>query len=270
MRAVVTESIKPMSYFPPHSGGKYDRKPGGGLRRFGCAALLAVAIVLSLFAAAPSADAAPTTTRFSYASGEIVPIPASIPHEEGDMVDRRIVANLRWIAQRFPIYVNDGYSGRLPGGGEHTGCHGCHVKNSDHHNGLAVDIVALNGRGGCDAAWNGITRLALWAEPAQNRPRAPFRWVGYDGDAGHGCGHHLHLSWEHAEVREFELAQWVEVFPVGFQGVAQKPVPSGRPSTGVKPPEGPPGGSEPGPTPLRGPRGGVSAAQQGGLSPRGD
>ena len=30
------------------------------------------------------------------------------------------------------------------------------------------------------------------------RPALPFRWVGYDGDAGHGCGHHLHLSWNHA------------------------------------------------------------------------
>ena len=29
-------------------------------------------------------------------------------------------------------------------------------------------------------------------------PRPPFRWVGYDGDAGHGCGNHLHLSWNHA------------------------------------------------------------------------
>jgi len=228
--------------------------------------------MLLCWAAGP-AGAAPTT-RFSYAPGEIVPIPASIPHEEGDMVDRRIIGNLRWIAQRFPIYVTDGYSGPLPGDGEQTGCRGCHATNSDHHNGLAVDIVALNGRGGCDAAWNGITRLALWAEPVQNKPRAPFRWVGYDGDAGHGCGHHLHLSWEHAEVREFELAEWVEVFPVGRQGVAQKlqpqPRPSGHPSTGVKPPEGPPGGSEPGATPLRGPRGGVSAAQQGGISPRGD
>ena len=61
------------------------------------------------------------------------------------MVDRRIVPDLRWIAQRFPIYVTDGYSGPLPNG-EHVGCHGCHVKGSDHYNGLAVDIVPLERR----------------------------------------------------------------------------------------------------------------------------
>lgn len=184
------------------------------------------------------------------------------------MVDRRIVPDLRWIAARFPIYVTDGYSGPLPDGA-HAGCHGCHVKHSDHYNGLAVDIVALRGTGGCDRAWHGITRLAHWAEPVQNRPRAPFRWVGYDGDAGHGCGHHLHLSWEHAIAPMFQLAEWVEVFPVRNQGVAQQPQPSGDPS-GLKPPKGPQGGSEPGPTYEQGPRGGVSVVQAGGVSPRGD
>jgi hypothetical protein len=231
---------------------------------------LPAAIVAALLAGwgAAAASAAPSTTRYVYAPGQIVPIPASIPHEEGDMVDRRIVPDLRWIAKRFPIVVTDGYSGPLPNG-EHVGCHGCHVKHSDHYNGLAVDIVPLNGSGRCDSAWRGIARLAHWAEPVQNRPRAPFRWVGYDGDAGHGCGNHLHLSWEHAIAPMFELAEWVEVFPVTNQGVAQRPKPSGGPS-GVKPPKGPQGGSEPEPTYERGPRGGVSVVQSGGVSPRGD
>jgi hypothetical protein len=230
--------------------------------------VLAIALLACLAAATP-ANAGPPSTRLAYAPGEIVPIPAAIPHEEGDMVDRRILPNLRWIAKRFPIYITDGYSGQLPNG-EHAGCHGCHVKHSDHYNGLAVDIVALSG-GGCDQGWRGITRLARWAEPRQNRPRPPFRWVGYDGDAGHGCGHHLHLSWEHAEAPQSQLAEWVEVFPVHLQGVAQQPQPSGDPS-GLKPPKGPPGGSEtePEPTPYEGPRGGVSAVQSGGIAPLGD
>ena len=201
------------------------------------------------------ASAGPTTTRFSYAVSEIVPIPASIPHEEGDMVDRRIVPNLRWIADRYPIYVTDGYSGKLPNG-EHAGCRGCHVKHSDHYNGLAVDISPLQGGRGCDSAWRGITRLAKWAEPAQNRPAAPFRWVGYDGDSGHGCGHHLHLSWEHAIAPMFQLAEWVEVFPVRFQEVAPHPRPNG-----------PKGGSPPNPAPPPGPRGGVSVTHGGGVAP---
>jgi len=169
------------------------------------------------------------------------------------MVDRRIVANLRWIAQRFPIYVTDGYSGPLPNG-EYAGCHGCHVKHSDHYNGLAIDIVPLRWSDKCDENWRGITRLALWAEPLQNKPVPPFRWVGYDGDAGHGCGHHLHLSWEHAAAPQFQLAEWVEVFPVGKQP-ARKPRPK-RPKT---PPAPPPG-----------PSGGISTVHSGGLSPNGD
>jgi len=183
------------------------------------------------------------------------------------MADRRIVPDLRWIAARFPIYVTDGYSGPLPNG-EHVGCNNCHVRNSDHYNGLAVDVVPLHWSGRCDVHWQGITRLAKWAEPVQNRPRPPFRWVGYDGDAGHGCGHHLHLSWEHSTAPMFQLAEWVEVFPVRNQGAAQPP-PS-TPPAGVKPPKGPQGGSEPGPAYERGPRGGVSIVQSGGVSSRGD
>jgi hypothetical protein len=192
----------------------------------------------------------PPAPRVVYAPGKIVPIPASVPHEEGDMVDRRIVPDLRWIAQRYPIYVTDGYSGPLPNG-EHAGCNGCHVKGSDHYNGLAVDVVPLNGDGKCDSTWAGITRLALWAEPTQNKPRPPFRWVGYEGDAGHGCGNHLHLSWNHAPAPQFQLAEWVEVFPTEFTGVS-----SGRKKKPVTPDRSAPSG-------------GVSQATTGGLSPRG-
>jgi len=219
--------------------------------------LLAALLAVLGTAGGSTASAGPPTTRIAYAPGEIVPIPASIPHEEGDMIDRRILPNLRWIASRFPIYVSDGYSGPLPGGGGRAGCRGCHVKNSDHHNGLAVDIVPVSWSGRCDRNWRGITRLARWAEPRQNRPAPPFRWVGYDGDAGHGCGHHLHLSWEHAEVREFQLAEWVEVFPVRLQAVDEHPRRKRpKPNAKHRRPAGPPGG--------------VSTVHGGGVSPRGD
>lgn len=171
------------------------------------------------------------------------------------MVDRRIVPDLRWIAQRYPIYVSDGYSGPLPNG-ERAGCRGCHVKHSDHYNGLAVDIVPLHWSEECDGNWRGITSLARWAEPVQNRPAPPFRWVGYEGDSGHGCGNHLHLSWEHAAAPQFQLAEWVEVFPVGPQ-TEQPPPP--REKRAKSPPAPPPG-----------PAGGVSTVHSGGLSPRGE
>jgi hypothetical protein len=216
--------------------------------------LLAFAAVLAIcLLAANSASAGPTTTRLAYTTGEIVPLPASIPHEEGDMVDKRIVSNLHWIAARYPIYVTDGYSGPLPRG-EHVGCNQCHVRNSDHYNGLAVDIVPLNPSSKCDANWAGITRLAEWAEPEQNQPAPPFRWVGYDGDAGHGCGHHLHLSWQHSPVPQFQLAEWVEVFPVGPASGRKPRQP--RPKAPQKLPSGPPGG--------------VGTIHSGGVSARGD
>jgi hypothetical protein len=218
--------------------------------------LLALAALLALgLLIANSASAGPTATRLVYAPGEIVPIPASIPHEEGDMVDKRILGDLRWIAARYPIYVTDGYSGPLPGG-EHVGCNQCHVRGSDHYNGLAVDVVPLNGTPGkCDASWAPITRLAEWAEPLQNQPVPPFRWVGYNGDAGHGCGNHLHLSWQHSPVAMYQLAEWVEVFPTGPASgrKPRKPRPSSPPQ---KLPTGPPGG--------------IGTIHSGGVSPRGD
>ncbi|MGC1164786.1 MAG: hypothetical protein WA862_01625 [Solirubrobacterales bacterium] len=207
------------------------------VERIGLAVALAGAALLCL---ATSASAGPAATRLVHAPGQIVPIPASIPHEVGDMVDKRILPDLRWIAKRYPIFVTDGYSGPLLNG-EHAGCDGCHTRGSDHYNGLAVDLVPLGAGSKCDAAWAGITRLALWAEPVQDEPALPFRWIGYDGDAGHGCGHHLHLSWNHAPAPQFQLAEWVEVFPVGpLDPVVETP--RGKRSPAPKPPPGPSGG----------------------------
>jgi hypothetical protein len=209
-----------------------------GVERLALVLALACAALLYL---AASASAGPTATRLVYAPGKIVPIPASIPHEVGDMVDKRILPDLRWIAQRYPIYVTDGYSGPLPDG-EHAGCDECHTRGSDHYNGLAVDLVPLGAGTKCDNAWAPITQLALWAEPVQNEPVPPFRWVGYDGDAGHGCGNHLHLSWNHAVVPQFQLAEWVEVFPVGPLDPGSEPQRGKRPPVAPKAPPGPSGG----------------------------
>jgi len=241
------------SHFPSSHGQNSERadlarRVGHGL--FALAAVMALCLL-----AVASASAGPVSTRLVHAPGEIVPIPASIPHEEGDMVDKRILGDLRWIAARYPIYVTDGYSGPLPNG-EHVGCNQCHVKGSDHYNGLAVDVVPLNGTPGkCDITWAPITRLAEWAEPVQEQPVPPFRWVGYDGDAGHGCGNHLHISWQHSPAPMFQLADWVEVFPTGPAAGRQprKPRPSAPPQ---KLPTGPPGG--------------FGTIHSGGVSARGD
>jgi hypothetical protein len=206
------------------------------------AALLALAL-LSLAAAIPASAASlssPGPTRVVHTAGRIVPIPASIPHEPGDRVDSRIIPDLRWIAARFPIYITDGYSGPLPGSGRHVGCNGCHAAGSDHHYGLAVDIVPQHFSTTCDRYWRPITRLAHWAEPRQNHPNPPFDWVGYDGDAGHGCGNHLHLGWTHAPGPEYRVSSWVEVFAAGGSQTTQPP-----PKQAPKAPTGPQGGVSP-------------------------
>jgi len=226
-------------------------------RRLLIASIAALGLLAGLAAGAPAAGA---ETRISYAKGKLVPIPDSIPHEAGDMVDSRIVPDLLWISQRYPVYVTDGYSGPLPGKGW-AGCRGCHTRNSDHHVGLAVDIVPLVPSSRCDAKWAAVSRLARWAEPRPNRPRAPFRWVGYDGDSGHGCGHHLHLSWNHAPAREYSSAAWVELLsPEGAEEPA--PAPKQRKPKRVKKtvkvkPKAP-----------AGPTGGVSLAATGGVGAR--
>ncbi len=104
----------------------------------------------------------------------------AIPGQPGELIDGRILPDLLWIIQTFHAHVTDGYA---PTG---------HAADGEHPLGLAVDLVP--GPGG---SWDYIDRLAQLAEPAQNQPRPPWRWVGYNGDAGHGRGNHLHLSWQH-------------------------------------------------------------------------
>jgi hypothetical protein len=153
-------------------------------------------------------------TEVDHSRGKLIPLPGRVTGYPGAYVDSRIRADLIWISAHFPrVYVVEGYSGPLPGGGW-VGCHGCHVADSDHKVGLAVDIVPLDWDGhGCDSAWNQITRLAKLAEPDQDQTRGPFRWVGYDADEGHGCGNHLHLSWTHAPgTKPHRTSKWVETF----------------------------------------------------------
>jgi len=103
-----------------------------------------------------------------------------IPGQNGERIDRRIVANVVYLIRRYKVRVAAGYA--LRG----------HSRRGEHPLGLATDLVP--GPGG---SWSKVDRLAKWAEPRQNRPRMPFRWVGYNGDKNHGRGDHLHLSWQH-------------------------------------------------------------------------
>jgi hypothetical protein len=184
---------------------------------------LAAGLLMLTAAGAGAQGSVPLPLHIDYSRGSIVDVPADIPHSKGTMVDDRLIPDLRYLAQRFHLYVVEGYAGPLAGVGQ-VGCRRCHVSNSDHYRGMAVDLLPLGWDGsGCDHSWGPVTRLAHWAEPVQNRPRLPFHWVGYNGDVDHGCGNHLHLSWTYASTARFHVARWVEVFDPPTTSSATRP-----------------------------------------------
>ena len=150
-----------------------------------------------------------------------------IPGFPGERIDRRLLTDIRWIEQRYPIFITDGYS-----------LDPVHAESGEHPIGLALDIVPNTAEGG---RWSDITALAHWAEPRQNHPRTPFRWVGYNGDAGHGRGNHLHLSWSHSTARPGRPAKTVDTIrcPIPSDTTA----PPAEPPTTTPPPPPPTGGA---------------------------
>src|SRR5918994_1233629 len=137
-----------------------------------------------------------------------------IPGQTWALVDRRILPAVLWMVRRYRVRVTEGFAT--------VG----HTRFGEHPLGLAVDIEP--GPGG---TWADVARLARWAEPRQNRPRLPFRWVGWNGDANHGhpsickarrgCAPHLHLSWSHTPTRPGRIARTVWVFDVRSRGPSE-------------------------------------------------
>jgi len=120
-----------------------------------------------------------------------------IPGFPGEKIDRRLLTDIEFLLDRYKhkIFITDGYS-----------TSDVHARNGEHPIGLALDIIPNFSE---TKKWRKVTRLAKWAEPKQNQPRAPFRWVGYNGDANHGRGHHLHLSWSHSPTKPEKPARTV-------------------------------------------------------------
>jgi hypothetical protein len=115
-----------------------------------------------------------------------------IPGTNGHRIDRRILKDVAWILKHYKVAITAGQ--------EMSG----HAIGGEHPIGLALDLVPAPG-----GSWDDVDRLAKWAEPRQNYPRPPFRWVGYNGDVNHGRGNHLHLSWMHASTKPGKPAAWV-------------------------------------------------------------
>jgi hypothetical protein len=157
-----------------------------------------------------------------------------VPGFPGEKIDRRLLTDIRWIRKRYPIFITDGHS-----------TDPVHSAQGEHPVGLALDIVPDKAAGG---RWSDIGRLARWAEPRQDKPRFPFRWVGYNGDANHGKRHHLHLSWSHSPSRFNRPAKTVYTVKCPKPGAAApveppKPPPPPESEPTAPPPPPPSGGS---------------------------
>ena len=130
-----------------------------------------------------------------------------VPGQGGARVDRRILPDVLYLIRRYRVHVVAGYA---------TSGHKFH---GEHPLGLATDLVP--GPGG---SWKLVGKAARWAEPRQNHPRLPFRWVGFNGDPLHGdprhckpsrgCPPHLHLSWSHSKGRPRHPVRTALVFAV--------------------------------------------------------
>ncbi len=129
---------------------------------------------------------------------------ADVPGFPGERCDRRIIADVLRITERYGLTVNDCFGGEP------------HALNGEHPLGLALDLTPVDGD------WNRTLRLSLNAgwSPSCARSgcpgRGPFRVVLYNGFPGHGDPRftsrpHLHLSWEHGPASRFSPAPWVRV-----------------------------------------------------------
>jgi hypothetical protein len=175
-------------------------------------ALLAAALLVAGAAAAVAA-AKITSTQLgpklceTSGGGKFVPIPGF----PGEKIDRRLLADIEFLLEKYKhkLFITDGYS-----------LDPVHSRNGEHPIGLALDIVPIAG-----AKWRKVSRLAKWAERKQNRPRPPFRWVGYNGDANHGRRNHLHLSWSHSPTRFNNPARTVYTIQCPEQGQQILPPP---------------------------------------------
>jgi hypothetical protein len=151
--------------------------------------VVSIAIVAAGVAVSPAAAWEMRSTKLdkhlckTVHGGRFVPIPGF----PGEKIDRRLLPDIRWMKHRFDIFITDGYS-----------TDPVHAQNGEHPIGLATDIVPNKAVGG---TWGEIGDLAHLAEPKQNAPIPPWRWVGWNGDPGHGRGNHLHLSWMHSPAR---------------------------------------------------------------------
>jgi hypothetical protein len=190
------------------------------VRRTSFLVVAVVAVVVGVLAT--SAFAAMTSTRLgpklceTKGGGKFVKIPGF----PGERIDRRLLADIEFLRRKYKdkLFITDGYS-----------TSDVHARNGEHPIGLALDIIPNFEK---TRKWRKVSRLAKWAERRQDRPRAPFRWVGYNGDAGHGRGDHLHLSWSHSPTRPEKPARAVYTIKCPDEAEQVEPDPGDEPDAG--------------------------------------
>jgi hypothetical protein len=107
----------------------------------------------------------------------------AIPGMPGESIDRRILPDVEWLIREYKLKVSDGYS-----------TSGVHESSGDHPKGAGVDFVPDFAHGG---SWALVASAAAYARTHPDT----FRWIGWNGTAGHGdpahagANAHLHLSW---------------------------------------------------------------------------
>jgi hypothetical protein len=150
-----------------------------------------------------------------------------IPGFPGERIDRRLLTDIEFLLEKYKhkFFITDGYS-----------TDPVHARNGEHPIGLALDIIPDFSR---TKKWRKVSRLAKWAEPKPNEPRAPFRWVGYNGDVNHGRGDHLHLSWSHSETKPEKPARTVYTIKCPetvdeLEPPPEEPLPSGGTNPKIK------------------------------------
>ncbi len=168
-------------------------------------------MLVAVFALAGAIAVAPAKMTSTELGGELCLTEGGgrfvdIPGLPGEMIDRRLLTDINFLERRYDIFITDGYS-----------TSDVHSANGEHPIGLALDIVPNEGD-----SWRKVTRLANWAEPHQNEVRSPFRWVGYNGDANHGRGNHLHLSWAHSATKPNHPAKSVYTLQCPEGGVGER------------------------------------------------
>ena len=85
-----------------------------------------------------------------------------IPGFPGEMIDRRLLTDIQWLEQRYPIFITDGYS-----------MDDVHAENGEHPIGLALDIVPNKAEGGRWARHHEARPLGR-AAPEPSAPAVPL------------------------------------------------------------------------------------------------